>query len=559
MAKKMTGARYAAETFKTYGVTHVFFMDAFYRRTLYELARLGITRILPHSEKAAAYMADGYARASGRVGVCFCQSVGTANLAAGLQDAYLHRAPVVALTGRKPPMFRQRNAYQELDHAPLYAPVTKYQASVEIPEEYPLFIAQAFREATAGTPRPVHLDIPGLRGDFLEAAEFDGPPVVDARHGRFPARRQLPAADEIAEAAKAIAAAKRPVLVCGAGAAISGAGAEILKLAEALEAPIATTTGGRSVIPTTHRLAIGTVGLYAAPPANQVVHQADLVIYVGSHTGDQATCDWTVPAPGTAIVQIDVDAVEIGRNYPNTVGVVADPKLALATLMKACKGQKPRAAWARKAAGIMSKWRKAMAPKMASGATPIAIDRLCADVSAALPANAIIVADTGYSTIWTCTMVELPHPGQTFMRAAGSLGWSFPAAIGAKCGAPDRPVVCFSGDGAFYYHLPELETVRRWNIPVVVVINNNSAFGQGLERTRAIYAGSNYSPDEVIRFGPTDFAAIARAFGVEGMRIERPDEVKDAIEHAIALNKPVVVDVVTDAETHPPEPWLPGA
>lgn len=558
MAEKITGSRYVAEAFKAYGVSHVFFMDAFFRQTLRDLADVGITRVLAHSEKAAAYMADGYARASGRPGVCFAQSVGAANLAAGLQDAYLHRSAVVALTGRKAPFYRYRNAYQEIDHAPLYAPVTKFHAEVETPAQFPLLLAQAFREATEGTPRPVHLDIPGLQGEILEAAEFAAPPAVDPHHTRYPARRPEPADDEVAAAAAALAAARRPVLVCGAGALASGAGAELLVLAERLAIPVATSVGGRGIVPTIHRLHIGTVGLYAAPPANRIVHEADLVVYVGSHVGDQATADWTVPASGTAIVQIDVDGAEIGRNYAGTIGVLADPKAALAALIDRCTGQEPRHAWAEKAAGIVADWRRGLVAGRTSAAAPIRVERLCADLGDVLPENAILVADTGYSSIWTCTSVDLRHPGQSYLRAAGSLGWSFPAALGAKCGAPDRPVVCFTGDGALYYHLPELETARRRNIPVVVVVNNNSAFGQGLARMRTLFAGSGHDPDEVIRFGPTDFAAVARAFGVEGIRVERPDAIRPAIERALSLGKPVLVDVVTDAEARPPEPWRPG-
>ena len=171
----------------------------------------------------------------------------------------------------------------------------------------------------------------------------------------------------------------------------------------------------------------------------------------------------------------------------------------------------------------------------------------------------MLVADTGYSGIWTGTMVELQHPGQTYLRAAGSLGWAFPAALGAQVGAPDRPVLCFSGDGAFYYHLSELETARRRNIPLVTVINNNSAFGQGLPKVRQLYGNQPGDPDEIIRFGPTDFAAVARSFGVEGIRVEEPDAIRPALDKALAMRAPVLVDVVTDALPRAPEPWNPPA
>jgi acetolactate synthase-1/2/3 large subunit len=187
---------------------------------------------------------------------------------------------------------------------------------------------------------------------------------------------------------------------------------------------------------------------------------------------------------------------------------------------------------------------------------PIRPDRLCAEITEALPKDAILVADTGYSGIWTATCIDLAPP-QTYLRAAGSLGWSFPAAIGAKCACPDRPVLCFSGDGAIYYHLPELETARRLGRPLVLVINNNSGFGQGLPNVRRLQGNRPGHFEEIIRFGPTDFARVAEAFGVRGIRVEDPAAIAPALCDALAHPGPVVVDVATDIETRAPEPWIP--
>ncbi|MDX1541234.1 MAG: thiamine pyrophosphate-dependent enzyme, partial [Geminicoccaceae bacterium] len=321
---------------------------------------------------------------------------------------------------------------------------------------------------------------------------------------------------------------------------------------------VATSTGGRGIVPTTHPVHVGPVGTYSAPCTNRIVHAADLVIFVGCHTGDQVTNNWTVPEPGTAIVQIDIDGREIGRNYPGVTSIQADPGLALEALVSACADQAPRETWAEEASRLYAEWRRSVAEASASDGTPVRVERLCQEIGRALPENGVLVADTGYSAIWTATLVDLPHRGQTYLRAAGSLGWSFPAALGAKCGAPERPVICFSGDGAFYYHVGELETARRRNIPVVTVINNNSAFAQGLPNVRRLYGDRPGDPDEILRFGPTDFAAVARSFGVEGIRVEHPAELADALRHALSLGRPVVVDVVTDAETRAPEAWSPG-
>jgi len=555
-----SGARYIAESFKKLGVSYVFFMDAILRPTLVEMEELGIARILAHSEKAAAYMADGYARAGGRVGVCMAQSVGAANLAAGLQDAYLHRAPVVALTGRKEPMLRYRNAYQEVPHTPLYASVTKASMDVAEARELPHLMAQAFRMATDCSPRPVHLDLNGLGGELLEKGEVPNPVLPPPELGRLPGERPVATSRAVINAANQVAKAKRPVLVVGAGAIQAGAQAEVMAFAEQFSIPVATSLGGRTIIPTTHPLHIGTVGTYSAPPGNRLVYEADLVIFVGCHAGDQPTNNYTVPAQGTAIIQIDIDGQEIGRNYPNVTGVWGCPRQALTDLAEMTVARSEWEDWAAHVAGIVGSWRAEMEPLWQADDTPIRVERVCREISDALPENGILVADTGYSGIWTATMLDLPHMGQSYLRAAGSLGWAFPAALGAQCAAPDRPVVCFSGDGAFYYHLTELETQKRWNIPVVTVINNNSGFGQGTPKVASFYEGRDGgNPAEINRFGPTDFAAVARDFGVEGIRVEDPAELGPVLERAIAARKPVLIDVVTDIHPRAPVAWEPPA
>lgn len=553
-----SGARFIAESLKEMGVSHVFFMDAILRPTLVEMEDLGISRIMAHAEKSAAYMADGYARVTGRVGVCMCQSVGAANLAAGLQDAYLHRSPVVAITGRKEAMLRNRNAYQEVQHGPLFEPVTKASMEIDEPLALPHLLAQAFRIAGDASPRPVHLDLNGLGGELIEKGDLTNAPRPDPSLGALPRHRPRAGSEVMQSAAERLLKAERPVFVVGAGAIQVGAQEALRTLAERASVPVATSLGGRGILPTTHPLHIGTVGSYSAPPANRIVSDADLVIFVGCHAGDQPTSGYKVPTSGTPILQLDLDGQEIGRNYPDTLPVWGCPRQALLDLSD-CLEDSPThwQDWSSRAAKIVREWRAEVAPLKKSDAKPLRVERLCAEISVALPENAVLVADTGYSGIWTATMLELPHPGQSYLRAAGSLGWAYPAALGAQIGAPDRPVVCFSGDGAFYYHLSELETQRRWNIPLVTVINNNSGFGQGVDKVRGHYDGRDGNPDEINRFGPTDFAAIARDFGVEGIRIEDPKDLGGALAQAIAKRKPVLLDVVTDIYPRAPEPFSP--
>jgi thiamine pyrophosphate-dependent acetolactate synthase large subunit-like protein len=555
----ITGAEWLARTLAVNGTSHVFFIDAVLRRTLIELGALGVTRVLAHAEKSAAYMADGYARIAGKPGICFAQSVGAANLAAGLQDAWLGHSPVIALTGREPPFFHHRNTYQELPHGPLYASVTKFSADVTEAADLPRLLRQAWREAMTGSPRPAHLDLYGRSAAVVETSLVSEPVAVDpALQLTMPPYRPSPSDGEIERAAAKLRTAKRVVIVAGTGAAASGAGPEVLALGEALAAPIGTSLGGRGLVPTRHRLSIGCPGNYAAPPANQIVHEADLVVFIGCHTGDQVTHTWRIPSLETEVVQIDVDPLELGRSYPRTLGLMGDPKATLAKLLSALGKPARDASFADRAAGLVAAWREARARKLASNAAPILPDRLCAEITRALPEDGILVGDTGYSGIWTSTLIELNGTTQTYLRAAGSLGWSFPAALGAKCAAGKRKVICWSGDGAIYYHLTELETARRRGIAVVLVINNNSGFGQGWPNIQRQQGNTPGDVRELVRFGPTDFADVARVFGLRGIRVEEPSQIAPALREALASDETVVVDVNTDIDARAPEPWLPA-
>ena len=289
------------------------------------------------------------------------------------------------------------------------------------------------------------------------------------------------------------------------------------------------------------------------------MHEAELVVFIGCHTGDQVTHTWRIPAPDTEVVQIDIDPPELGRSYPNTLGLMGDPKATLAKLLVALG--KPRARH-----GIRRP-RRRHRRRLARGSvrrswpatpSPILPDRLCAEITRALPEDGILVADTGYSGIWTSTLIELNGAGQTYLRAAGSLGWSFPAALGAKCAAGKRKVICWSGDGAIYYHLTELETARRRGIAVVLVINNNSGFGQGWPNIQRQQGNTPGDVRELVRFGPTNFADVARVFGLRGIRVEDPSQIAPALREALASDETVVVDVATDIDARAPEPWLPA-
>mgnify|MGYP001584889659 CR=1 FL=1 len=552
---KMTGARFLAETLKGYGVTHIFFVPAVLGKALVEMEKVGIKRIVTHGEKAAAYMADGYARVTHRPGVCAAQSVGAANLAAGLQDPFLGLSPVIALTGRRKSLHRYRHAYQEIEHGPLFQAVTKWSVTVDTVEQLPLLLRQAFREATSGAPGPVHLDLQGYTGEVILDAEADLEVVVESRFSRYPAFRPEPDPEGVREAARALAQARRPVIVAGGGVTASEAQGEVRRLAEMLSIPVATSLNGKGAIPEDHPLSVGVVGSYSRWCANRVVAEADLVLFIGSHTGGQVTNEWRIPRPGTPVIQIDIDAAELGRNYTNQVALQGDAKVSLQRLVAALEPITQRPQWLQRAGTLVTECRTETAPLRNSESTPIRPERICKELSEWLPSDAVVVADTGHAGIWTGTMLDLKHPGQTYARAAGSLGWAFPASLGAKCAAPERPVVCFTGDGGFWYHIGELETAARRGINTVTVVNNNIALNQVIRGVQREYGDQAGSQGDIWKFTDVDFAQVAQSMGCYGIKVTRPGDLRGALEKALASNRPAVIDVRSDVAGIAPPAW----
>ena len=553
----MTGGRFLAESMRGYGVTHAFFVPAVVRRAVVEMEDVGTRRIVTHGEKAAAYMADGYARASNRPAVCMAQSVGAANLAAGLQDGFLAQSPVIAITGHRPPSHRYRNSYQEIEHGGPFDAITKYNVNVDSVEQLPHLLRQAFREATSGAPGPVHLDLQGIQGEVVVEAEADLDVIVEEPFTRRPAFRPEPEADRVREAAHAITESVRPVIVAGGGVTSSQAQREVVELAEMLSIPVATSLNAKGTILDDHPLSVGVVGSYSRWCANRVVAESDLVIFIGSHTGSQVTLDWKLPPPGTPVVQIDVDPSELGRSYPTRVALMGDAKATVQRLIEAMEPLGPRTDWVGRAQQLVREWRDEVAPFVDSDASPMRPERICKEISDNLPPDAVLVSDTGHAGIWTGTMVDFKHPGQSYLRCAGSLGWAFSAALGAKCALPDRPVLCFTGDGGFWYDLAEMETAARYGINTVTVVNDNHSLNQDRTGTERAYAGRPGNADEIWQFQDIDFAEIARNMGCLGIRVERPSEIGNALEQACASNRPAIVDVVSDMDAVAPPPWSP--
>lgn len=553
-----SGASVIADMLDGYGVTHVFFVPAILRRTLAELERRypQIARVATHGEKSAAYMADGYARASGRPGVCAAQVVGALNLAAGLREPFLAGSPVVALTGGRLPATMFRQVYQEADDLPAFDQVTKYNAVVGDVRRFPDMIRQAFRVATTGCPGPVHLQVQGNEGQ-LDAEVTGAEPLAEPAFAAVPPFRPEAEEASVAAAVRLLRAAERPVIVAGGGVRASRAGGELVALAEALAVPVVTSANGKDTIPGTHPLAAGVVGTYSRETANQVTGRADLVCFIGTRTGGMTTHFWAVPPIGTPAIQVDIEPAHLGRNYPLQAAVLGDARSVLRQMLRLA-GDGPRAArdgWLAEVGQLKAAWRDKYREVMTSDEIPVRPERICAELSAFLPADGIAVVDTGHAGMWMGQFFDITAPTQSYLRSAGHLGWALSAGIGAKCAAPDRPVFTFTGDAGLYYHLGEIETAVRWGVNLITIVNNNHGGNQSKRGFDSAYGGqSTDKAAELWAYRDIRFAGIAEQMGALGINVDKPADLAPAFDRALSARRPVVIDVRTDIGVAAPLP-----
>ena len=559
---RMTGSRAVAEMLHGYGVTHVFFVPTILMDALAEMDDIGIRKVMTHGEKAAAYMADGYARAKGAPGVCMAQQIGASNIAAGLRDPYMACTPLIVITGGSTVSGRYRHAYQEVEDFSQFDAVTKLNLQLDDVTRLPDLLRHMFRTATTGAPGPVHLRLRGSHGQNIEM-EADLEPAVAERFGRVPAFRPAPEPEAVREAVGLLAKAQRPIIVAGGGVVVSQARAELVQLAEKLQIPVATSLTAKDAILDRHPLTVGVAGIYSRACANQAIAEADLVFFVGAHAGGQVTANWKIPAVGTPVIQLDIDPQQLGRNYPNAVSLHADAKVGLRHMIDAAQAKSPAAAkgWIARVGELVGQWREGAERMRDSEAVPLRPERICKEITEALPGEGVVVSDTGHAGMWTGQMIEITKPGQRYIRCEGSLGWGLPGAMGVKCALSDRPVVLFSGDGGLYYHLAELETAARHGINLVIVVNNNNSLNQEIPLVKAAYREKRDAlSGEIWRFQKgINLARVAEELGCAGFRVEKPGEVQELLPRAFAMGKPVLIDVASEEQALAPTAWLPGA
>ncbi len=552
---KRTGAEVLADMLAAYGVTHVFMVPAVLRRTFAEMERrTKIARIHCHGEKSAAYMADGYARASGKPGICMAQVIGALNLAAGLRDAFLAHSPVIAMTGGRDPKTKFRKVYQEIDDVPAFEPVTKMNATIDDVARFPDMIRQAFRVATSGAPGPVHLQFRGNEGQ-LDLDEAVMEPLIEPQFAQVPPFRPQPEAAHVKAALELLQNAERPIIVVGGGVRASGAAAELVALAEALQIPVAVSLNGKDTIPGKHPLSVGVVGSYSRESANLAVNRADLVCFIGTETGGMTTHFWAVPKIGTPAIQIDIEPESLGRNYPLQASVLGDAKAVLsAMLAQADKASATkRKSWIAEIAKLRADWAAKYKSLLESDSVPINPARICGELTKNVPDDAIVIVDTGHAGMWMGGLYDTRVPTQSYIRSAGHLGWAFCAGIGAKAACPDRPVVVFTGDAGFWYHIGEIETAVRWKLNSITVVNNNGGGNQSKRGFDRAYGGEQTEQArELWTYRQTNFAKIAEDMGALGIRVEKPADFAPALKQALAANWPVIIDVVTDIEALAP-------
>jgi len=545
---RMSGAEALVRTLEAHGVDRIFglcgdtslpFYDALYR------IGGGISHVLTRDERSAGYMADGYARVSGKVGICEGPSGGGATyILPGVVEANESSVPILAITTDIAVGSRGKYALTELDQKALFRPLAKWNAVIDRAEDVPRTLRAAFRAMTTGRPGAAHIGLPfDVQKGPVDAEEVWG----DRSLGTWPARRSAPDPVAVRAAAEALAAARAPVIVVGGGAVIAGAFDELRAVAEAAGAVVATTISGQGAIGDGHPLALGVVGSNGGViETREVLQAADLVFFVGCRAGSVTTERWRYPTPGrTRILHLDSDPQVIGAVYPTEVALVGDARLGLAAIaaeLAAVGVARDGSDAAARVADARQRKYAAFRALAESDATPIRPERLVAALQRVLPDEAVVVADPGTPCPYLSAYLDWERTGRRFIsnRAHGALGYAMAAAVGAHYGRPAAKVVSVMGDGSFGFTAGELETIARLGVPVTMIVVSNAVFGWIKAGQKTGFDARYYSVD----FSRTDHARVAEAFGVKAWTVTDPAELETTLRRALEHGGPTLVDVV---------------
>ena len=550
MTTAFNGADAMVRMLQLNGVKHIFGLCGDTSLPFYDaMARLdhGMDHILTRDERSAGYMADAYARVTGKVGVCEGPSGGGATyLLPGLAEANESSVPVLGITSDVSVGARGKFPLTELDQQALYKPLTKWNTTIDRVDQIPHAVRSAFRAMTTGRPGATHICLPyDVQKHTLDPADVWAQPG----HDHYPAYRSAPDPAAVAEAADRLVAARCPVLICGGGVLIAGASAALDALATLLNAPVCSSVSGQGSLAGSHPLNAGVVGTNGGVEATRaVVAQADLVMFIGARAGSTTTEHWQMPSRKVTIVHLDVDAMTIGTNYRTDVALVGDALLGLQALHAAVQQRIARrpvdaADGAALAATARAAKQAFFAPLAASLERPIKPERVVDTLNRLLPARAIVVADPGTPCPYFTAYFDAPQAGRHFItnRAHGALGFAMSAGFGAAIGQPDSVVVAVMGDGSFGFTCGELETIVRRNVPLKMIVFSNSVFGWIKASQKSGYDERYFSVD----FNRTHHARVAEAFGVKAWRVEDPADLEAALKAALMHDGPALVDVIS--------------
>jgi len=534
------------------------FLDALYDR------RDAIRTITAHDEQAAGFMADVYYRLTHRPAITYTSSgPGSVNLAMTVANAFYDSSAFLAITGNVPTQQFNRGPFQESgryfqgDFNNVLRPYVKRTYQAFRPEMIPLIVRQAFALMNTGRPGPVHIDVP--LNVFVEQAEVEIPEPAEWRHGITDRSAGDPEA--IARAADLLVKSERPLILAGNGVYLSEANAELRELAEGLQIPVITSPLGKGIIDETSPLALGATGRNGTYPANQAARGADVLLDVGSRFDDRPTSSWvpgmTYSIPPTRLIQVDIDAQEIGRNYPAEIGIVADARSFLRQLIHAVADRQAEArqahqAWLKATTKWQEEWTRALAAPRADSSSPLHPSRLVSTLDKVVPRDAIFLSDVGVHHNWLIQQLAIRPQGR-LLQAWGfaAMGFAVAGSIGAKFAAPDRPVVAVCGDGGMLMTANAVATGAEYELPIVWVVWNNGGYGSirgqqatffGQDREIATRFRRNGTGDLV----STDFAMLARSMGAEGYSVAKPADFEEALTAALRSNKPSVIDVKVD-------------
>ncbi|MCU0640873.1 MAG: biosynthetic-type acetolactate synthase large subunit [Candidatus Margulisbacteria bacterium] len=538
---QLTGAQALLESLHREGVEIIFGYPGGVVLPLYDamFADKRVKHILVRHEQGAAHAADGYARATGKVGVCLATSgPGATNLTTGIANAYMDSIPMIAITGQVATSLLGRDSFQEADVTGITMPIAKHSYLIKKVEDLPRIMKEAFHIARSGRPGPVVVDIP--KDIFVNKLEYKYPDQVDIPSYK-PRTEGHP--KQIALAIKAIQAAKKPIIYAGGGVISADASSELKELAEKCNLPVTTTLMGIGAFPETHELSLGMLGMHGTAYANYAVTECDLLIGIGARFDDRVTGHIAKFAPNAKIIHLDIDPAEIGKNVRVDIPIVGDVKKVLQALLAKIGPKEKHAPWVDQ----ITEWKKKypLAYKQAETIKPQYVIEQAHEL--AKERDTIIVTEVGQNQMWAAMFYQFTKPRSWISSGGlGTMGFGLPAANGAQFGRPDALVIDFAGDGSIQMNIQELTTAVNNRLPIKIFVLNNCFLGMVRQWQELIY-DRHYSHTNLCN--NPDLVKIAEAYGAVGMRVSKPAEVRSAIEKAFAINdRPVLVDFVVAKE-----------